>query len=81
MERAIERQEALLSELHGFRDKLDRAANLHLSPDLDDGVSLNFASLRELFPWKVGKDDWEELTAGKYNWSSISKQLHTKGVN
>ncbi|MCL4532427.1 MAG: BREX-1 system adenine-specific DNA-methyltransferase PglX, partial [Actinobacteria bacterium] len=80
LERAIERQEGLILELHDFHDRLERAANLHLSPDLDDGVVLNIAPLWELVPWKVAKEYWQELLAGKYEWSSVSKQLRSRGV-
>jgi len=80
VERAIERQEALLSELEDFREKLERVIKLGLTPDLDDGIVLTIAPLWELVPWKVAKDYWQELTAGKYPWSSIGKQLRAKGL-
>ena len=76
----LERQEDFLSELRDFEDKLRRAANLHLEPDLNDGVVLNIAPLCELVPWKEAKNYWEELLAGKYEWSSIGKQLRQKGL-
>ena len=76
----VERQEDLLSELRDFEDKLRRAANLHLEPDLNDGVVLNIAPLYELVPWKEAKNYWEELLAGKYEWSSIGKQLRENGL-
>ena len=76
----VEGQEDLLSELRDFEDKLRRAANLHLVPDLNDGVVLNIAPLWELVPWKEAKNYWEELLAGKYEWSSIGKQLRQKGL-
>jgi hypothetical protein len=76
----VERQEDFLSELRDFEDKLRRAANLHLEPDLNDGVVLNIAPLHELVPWKEAKNYWEELLAGKYEWSSIGKQLREKGL-
>jgi hypothetical protein len=76
----IDRQEALISELRDFEDKLRRVANLHLDPDLNDGVVLNIAPLRELVPWKEAKTYWDELLAGKYEWSSIGKQLREKGI-
>jgi hypothetical protein len=79
-EREIERQEALISELEDFRASLDRVVKLGLQPDLDDGVVLNIAPLHELVPWKVARQYWEELLAGKYEWSTISKQLRAKGL-
>jgi hypothetical protein len=78
--RDAERQEDFLSELRDFEDKLRRAANLHLDPDLNDGVVLNIAPLHELVPWKEAKKYWDELLAGKYAWSSIGKQLREKGL-
>jgi hypothetical protein len=76
----IEKLEELLSELRDFEEKLRRAANLHLDPDINDGVALNIAPLHELVPWKEAKKYWEELLAGKYEWSSIGKQLREKGL-
>jgi len=76
----VERQEDFLSELRDFEDKLRRAANLNLEPDLNDGVVLNIAPLHELVPWKEAKNYWEELLEGKYEWSSIGKQLRQKGL-
>ena len=73
-------QEDFLSELRDFEDKLRRAANLHLDPDLNDGVVLNIAPLHELVPWKEAKKYWDELLEGKYEWSSIGKQLREKGL-
>jgi hypothetical protein len=76
----VERQEDLLSELRDFEDKLRRAANLHLEPDLNVGVVLNIAPLWELVPWKEPKNYWDELLKGEYEWSSIGKQLRQKGL-
>ena len=76
----VERQEEFLSELRDFEDKLRRAANLHLEPDLNDGVVLNIAPLHELVPWNTAKSYWQELLDGKYEWSSIGKQLREKGI-
>ena len=76
----VERQEDFLSELRDFEDKLRRVANLHLDPDLNDGVVLNIAPLHELVPWKEAKKYWDELLEGKYEWSSIGKQLREKGL-
>ena len=80
LDKEIEEQEDFLSELRDFEDKLRRAANLHLEPDLNDGVVLNIAPLWELVPWKEAKKYWEELMDGKYEWSSIGKQLREKGL-
>ena len=80
LERQLERQENFLSELEDFRDKLRRAADLNLEPDLNDGVVLNIAPLWELVPWSEAKKYWEELCGGKYEWSSVSKQLREKGL-
>jgi hypothetical protein len=80
LDKGVEQQESLLSELRDFEDKLRRAANLHLEPDLNDGVVLNIAPLWELVPWRDAKDYWEELLAGKYEWSSLGRQLREKGL-
>ncbi len=81
-EKDVAKQEELLADLREFRDRLDRAARLHLRPDLNDGVALNSAPLHELMPqpWKEAKGKWNELLAGKYEWSSIGKQLREKGM-
>jgi hypothetical protein len=76
----VERQEDFIAELRDFEDKLRRAANLYLEPDLNDGVVLNIAPLHELVPWKEAKKCWDELMAGQYEWSSIGKQLRQKGL-
>lgn len=80
LERKIETQKALLSEIENFRDKLKRAADLNLEPNLNDGVVLNIAPLWELVPWAEPKKYWEELLEGKYDWSSIGKQLRDRGL-
>ena len=80
LDKEIERQLDLISELRAFEDKLRRVANLHLEPDLNDGVVLNIAPLHELVPWKEARNYWEALLEGKYEWSSIGKQLREKGM-
>ncbi|MCS7166355.1 MAG: BREX-1 system adenine-specific DNA-methyltransferase PglX [Gemmatales bacterium] len=80
LDRDLERQQDLLSELRDFADKLQRAARLQLRPDRDDGVVLTIAHLWELVPWKEAKKYWDELLAGKYPWSSIAQQLRQKGL-
>jgi len=59
LEKEIDRQEQFISELHDFKDKLRKAADLHLTPDLNDGVVLNIAPLWELVPWK--EDEWSHI--------------------
>jgi len=80
IDKQIEQQESFLSELRDFHDKLRRAADLRLEPDLNDGVVLNIAPLWELVPWAEAKKYWQELLQGKYEWSSISKQLRERGI-
>src|SRR6516225_3186902 len=80
VDKDIDRQDAFLSELRDFEEKLRRAANLHLDPDLNDGVVLNIAPLWELVPWNEAKSYWDELNDGEYEWSSIGRQLRQKGM-
>lgn len=80
LERQIARQEAFLLELEDFQQKLRRVADLCLTPDLNDGVLLNIAPLWQLVPWAEAKKCWEELLAGRYEWSSIGRQLREKGL-
>ncbi len=78
LEKEIEGKEALVSELNNFVEKFERAANLDLIPEHDDGVVLTIAPLRELVPWNEPGKYWDELIEGKYAWSSIGKQLAEK---
>jgi len=77
---AVEKQEALLADLREFHAALDRAARHYLTPDLNDGVLLNIAPYWEVVPWKEAKSAWQQLLAGKYEWSSIGRQLREKGL-
>ena len=77
-DRQIEKQEALISELHDFHDRVRRAATLRLEPDLNDGVVLNIAPLWEVVPWAEAKKYWKELLEGKYEWSTVSQQLRER---
>lgn len=76
----FEEQENFYLELLDFQEKLQRAADLNLKPDLNDGVVLNIAPLHELVPWKEAEKYWNRLLNGKYEWSSIGKQLREKGL-
>jgi len=80
VEKEIDTEEEFLSELRDFHDKLKRVTDLDLEPDLDDGVVLNIAPLYELIPWREAKKYWEDLMKGKYEWSSISKQLRERRI-
>jgi hypothetical protein len=79
-DRAVDRQQALVQEIQEFREKLERVAHLGLTVDHDDGVLLSIAPLHELVPWKPAKQAWDELVAGKYEWSTMSKQMREKGL-
>ncbi len=79
-EREVERQANLVAEVTAFRNRLDAVALLTLEPDLNDGVLLTIAPLRELVPWKEAARMWEELVAGKYEWSSMARQMREKGL-
>jgi hypothetical protein len=61
--------------LRQIEEELRRAANLHLDPDLHDGVVLNIAPLRQLVPCKEANNYWEELLKGNYDWSCIGMHL------
>ncbi len=73
-------QEKLVAELYRFRDALKAVADRGYDPELDDGVVLSIAPLHALVPWKDAGAYWKELLAGKYPWSSVSKQLRAKGL-
>ena len=73
---------AAYNEASCIEEKLRRAADLGLVPDLDDGVVLNAAPLWELMPfWPVAKQYWQELLRGKYGWSSVGKHLQARGLH
>jgi len=65
-------------KLRDFEDKLRRAANLHLEPDLNDGVVLKHRAAPRTRPVEEAKRYWQELLDGKYEWSSIAKQIREK---
>jgi hypothetical protein len=63
-----------------FRDKLDEIALRGLPPDHNDGVIISIAPLWELVPWKEAEKMWNELAAGKYEWSTMAKQMRERGL-
>ncbi len=80
LEKQIDDQETVVNDVMDFRERLEKVAALGLDPDLNDGVILNIAPLHELVPWKEPKAYWDELLAGKYEWSTIGKQMRNKGL-
>lgn len=80
LEKAIDRQQDLLTEVTAFRDALQRVADIGYDPDLDDGVVLNIAPLHQVVPWKEAKKYWDDLCAGKYPWSTMARRLRGKGL-
>lgn len=82
--KAVAAQEAFVAELRAFRDEIARIAPLW-NPNLDDGVVITSAPLWRLFPqhkaWqKELKGYWDELCAGKYNWSHLAMHLWPERV-
>ena len=79
-----EAQEAFVAELRQFDIEVARVAPLW-NPDLDDGVCLTMAPLWRLVPrhkaWqKELRTKWQELQAGKYDWSHIAMHLWPERV-
>ena len=80
----IDEQEAFVAELRAFLEEIQRIAPLW-SPDLDDGVIINFAPLWRLVPqcksWqKELKATWDELCAGEYDWAHLAMHLWPERV-
>ncbi|MEW6048988.1 MAG: hypothetical protein AB1609_21380 [Bacillota bacterium] len=84
--RKIDEQRALCEEIGEFRDRLVEVLRLKAEaasglkevgyePDLHDGVLINIAPLRKLVPWSEAKRTWEELAAGRYDWSTMARRL------
>jgi hypothetical protein len=71
-------QAKLVTDLREFEERLARATNLNLTPDLNDGVLLNIAPLWEVTPWRDAKAAWQAVLAGKYPWSAIGHQMATR---
>jgi hypothetical protein len=82
--RVIEAQEAFVEELQAFLDDVKRVAPLW-SPDLDDGVIINFAPLWRLVPqhrtWqKELRATWDALCRGDYQWAHLAMRLWPERV-
>jgi hypothetical protein len=80
----IAAQETFVAELRAFLDEVKRIAPLW-NPNLDDGVVLTMAPLNRLVShhktWqKELRSKWDELTAGKYDWSHIAMHLWPERV-
>ena len=80
----IDEQEAFVAELRAFLEEIQRIAPLW-SPDLDDGVVINFAPLWRLVPqcksWqKELKATWDALCAGEYDWAHLAMHLWPERV-
>ena len=82
--REIDDQQSFAAELRAFRDEVARVAPLW-SPDLNDGVMINFAPLWRLVPhdrsWqRECKKVWDELVAGVYDWTHLAMRLWPQRV-
>jgi hypothetical protein len=77
-------QDAVVEELRAFDQEVRRVAPLW-DPDLDDGIVIVMAPLWRLAapnkPWqKELKSRWEELIAGKHDWSHLAMHLWPERV-
>lgn len=77
-EKELEGLETALSDLLDFEKALrqvletkdERGRTAGWTPEIDDGVILNLAPLRDLMPsWKEPAKFWKGLEAGDYDWS------------
>ena len=80
----IAEREVFVEELRSLLDEVKRVAPLW-NPALDDGVVLTMAPLWRLVPqhkpWqKELKSKWDELAAGKYDWSHAAMHLWPERV-
>ena len=78
LEKVLEIREKSLLDVVSFaaaikkvlESKNERGETVGWTPEIDDGVILNLAPLRELMPsWKEPEKFWQELEEGKYDWS------------
>jgi hypothetical protein len=77
-------QESIVEELRAFLEEVKRVAPLW-SPNLDDGVIINFAPLWRLVPhhkpWqKELKYTWDLLCEGEYDWAHLAMHLWPERV-
>ena len=82
--RGLEAQESLVNELREFLEEVRRVTPLW-SPNLDDGVIINFAPLWRIVPqnksWqKELKSTWDALADGKYDWAHLAMHLWPERV-
>ncbi len=82
--KALAAQEAVVDELRAFLDEIKRVATLW-TPNLDDGVIINFAPLWRLVPqnksWqKELKATWDALCDGKYDWAHLAMHIWPERV-
>ena len=82
--RILVAQEKLVEELRAFLEEVKRVAPL-CSPNLDDGVIINFALLWRFVPhhkpWqKELKSTWKSLCAGEYDWAHLAMHLWPERV-
>jgi hypothetical protein len=83
-QKELEAQEGFIAELAEFADEIQRVAPLW-SPNLNDGVIINFAPLWRLVPqnkpWqKECKACWDSLVKGEYDWSHLAMHLWPERV-
>ncbi len=77
-------QESFVDELRAFLEEVKRVAPLW-SPNLDDGVVINFAPLWRLVPhhkpWQKDlKSTWDAICDGKYDWAHLAMHLWPERV-
>jgi len=80
----IEDQEKFVTELASMAEEVERIAPLW-SPNLNDGVIINFAPLWRLVPqnksWqKECKKVWDKLVDGEYDWAHLAMHLWPERV-
>lgn len=80
----IEEQERFVAEIATLAEEVERIAPLW-TPNLNDGVIINFAPLWRLVPhnksWqKECKECWDSLVKGEYDWSHLAMHLWPERV-